>query len=109
MPSQDHIHTYQRISDRPDYYRCIHPTCTSFTKKSLLVGKLGLCPNCQAEFVLSREKLKRVRPLCDNCSNTKAAREKRRIAQIPEVTDLLAQIQTENEEPKEPNGEGSLT
>lgn len=104
--NEKHIHTYQRISDRPDYYRCIHPTCTSFTRKSLLIGKLGLCPNCQNEFVLDREKLKRVKPLCDNCCNTKTAKEKRRIANIPELAEVLANVQLD--EPKGNGGEGSL-
>ena len=74
----------------------------------MLVGKVGLCPNCQGEFILSRDKLKRVRPLCDNCCNTKVAKEKRRIASLSEVTDLLAQVQIDNEEPQN-GGEGSLS
>lgn len=75
MPSLNHVHIYVRAGARKKNktFMCSDPHCTHKEKKEYLVGKASRCPNCLAEFVLTNEDLKRRRPLCLACRNTKEA------------------------------------
>jgi hypothetical protein len=65
---------------------CADPHCTHKELREYLIGKASRCSNCKNEFVLTHEDLKRARPLCINCSNTKEAiafrEQKEKIASI---------------------------
>lgn len=74
MPAIAHIHTYVKYKNRPGYFRCEAPNCTHIIDKELLEGKLNLCSFCGAQTILTREDLRRVRPRCLNCSETKKAK-----------------------------------
>lgn len=69
-----HTHTFVKHETRKGYYRCNDPHCTSFFERSFIVGKASKCLDCGSEFILSREDLKRARPKCLKCSNTKEAK-----------------------------------
>lgn len=64
---QKHLHTYQRVKGKRDVYKCIHPDCTHFTQKELIVGKRADCPFCHNSFVLSKEALRLAKPHCSTC------------------------------------------
>ena|SRR5215469_6979605 len=78
MPIIKHLHTYRRHKTRPGYMMCIDPYCTHIIKMQLLEGKAALCNKCHGEMIISQEDLRRVRPVCLDCSNTKEARARRR-------------------------------
>lgn len=86
-----HTHTLKRINGKkPVIYQCVDPHCTYKEEKKLLVGKACLCNNCRAELILTVNDLKYARPICFNCSNSKEAKEYRRLQEamknlIPEV------------------------
>jgi len=83
MPSLNHIHTYRRVRATQDgkhfLYMCTDPHCTFRSPKIFLVGKAALCNSCHNEFVLTSEDLRRAKPVCPNCSQTKDAKEFRRL------------------------------
>lgn len=60
-------------------YKCEHPQCFSFRPRRDLIGKESLCTKCFAPILLNREMLRRSRPVCENCSQTQEAKEKRQI------------------------------
>ena len=72
MPSLNHIHTFVKYGKKS--YRCFDPECTSIYSKDMLHGKASKCTDCGSEFILTHEDLKRARPKCLKCSNTKEAR-----------------------------------
>ena len=77
MPSLNHTHTYVRWKTTKlgvTYYRCNHPNCTHFIDRELIIGKTSLCSSCGEQFILSREDLRRAKPRCMSCANTKEAR-----------------------------------
>lgn len=57
----------------------------------VLVGKLSICTACSREFVLTIEDLRRNKPVCLYCANTKEGREFR-IAAAAEAKALEAEI-----------------
>jgi hypothetical protein len=75
MPAINHTHTYVRYTDR--FYRCAAPKCTHYIDKNVLVNKMSLCNLCGNEFMLTRNDLRRVKPRCAACSNTKTAKLKK--------------------------------
>lgn len=84
MPSIDHVHTYIRYKKRPGYYRCAAPNCTHLQEKEFLLGKNSLCSACGSCFVLTYEDLRKAKPRCLNCANTKEARRYREIQKLTE-------------------------
>jgi hypothetical protein len=76
MAGLKHIHSYVRCPNRKNFYKCDDPYCTHFVPRDLILGKACHCA-CGAEFVLTREDLRRARPRCPNCSDTKVGREYR--------------------------------
>lgn len=76
MPSNrlNHTHTWKKHPTRRGIYICDHPKCLYNQEKAVLVGKECACNSCGAHFVLTREDLRRARPICLACSNTKKGR-----------------------------------
>jgi len=72
MASLKHPHIYKRL--KKDYYRCVHPDCTHFIHKKLLLGKRAACTDCGGEFILTYENLRRAACKCPMCSNTKESK-----------------------------------
>lgn len=91
MSVKAHIHTYVRFKSRPGYYKCNDPHCTHFASRDLILDKASRCPECKEEFILDYDKLRRARPLCDNCANTAKARLHRASKQIFENLFDIAQ------------------
>lgn len=67
MAGAKHLHTYEQIRSRPDYYRCLHPDCSHYTHRDLLPHKRVLCPFCQRPFILDQEALALALPRCVEC------------------------------------------
>jgi len=65
-----HYHTYERMKDRREYYRCIHPDCSHYIKKTLLHGKRAACL-CGDTFILTHAQLRLRKPHCPNCPTRK--------------------------------------
>ena len=74
MPSLRHVHTYAQYKGRKGYWKCIHPECSHFAPKELVVGKKACCTQCNGEFILNYENMQMVRPRCLNCRDTKEAK-----------------------------------
>lgn len=85
MPSLKHTHTYVKYKKRPGYWRCADPKCSHYTDHESCVGKASLCNVCGNEFVLTYADLQNVKPRCLNCSETKEAREFRKVKAIAET------------------------
>jgi DNA-directed RNA polymerase subunit RPC12/RpoP len=60
-------------------FKCNDPHCTHFAPKHAIVGKASRCTQCGTEFVLTPEDLKRAEPRCVECSETKKAKNVKRI------------------------------
>ena len=69
MAILQHYHTYKRVRQGSNQFRCIHPECSHLTVKDLLEGKKALCNGCAEEFILDNEALKRIYPKCLSCIN----------------------------------------
>lgn len=74
--AEEHIHTYVRFKGygTGNFYRCIAPDCNHYRVREGCIGKRNLCSFCGKQMILTREDLKRARPRCINCSNTKEAK-----------------------------------
>jgi hypothetical protein len=90
MPSIKHTHTYVKYKNRPGYFRCNDMKCTHFIDQERILGKLSKCNFCGNEFILTEEDLRRVRPRCLNCSNTKIAK---RLAYNKAVASIIGETQ----------------
>jgi hypothetical protein len=75
MPILNHVHKYVRWKKR--FYRCTHADCTHYAERSFLIGKRAVCNLCGESFILSPEDLRRSKPRCINCSDTKEAKTRR--------------------------------
>lgn len=74
MSSLKHIHTYAQMKGRKDYFKCLHPECSHYTSRDLVLEKKSLCTACGGEFILDCENTRMVRPKCLNCRSTRKAR-----------------------------------
>ena len=87
MPSLKHIHSYIKFrvqkSDGQQLWKCADPRCTHFDTQTKITGKLTLCPGCHdVTFVLDGDMMRRTRPLCINCRDTKEAKAYREHLQL---------------------------
>lgn len=99
---QKHIHTYGRIKKRPDYYQCMDSTCHHYIHKMYLIGKASLCTACGKEFNLTGDDLRRSRPKCLDCANTKQAKEHRnRLSIVRNVLNRMSPATRPENEPEE--------
>lgn len=76
-----HIHSYIRMNKK--FMKCDHPQCHHYLRTELLKNKESLCPVCHEEtLILTREALRRAKPRCIKCSETKIAKTIRERARI---------------------------
>lgn len=90
------VHRYVRHEKRKDFFRCADKYCYHLMDKASLVGKASLCNACKQEFELTREDLKRKRPLCFRCSGSAKAARKREL--VKQTEELFKEIQKDIEE-----------
>lgn len=76
MAKTKHLHTYERIKGRKDYFRCVSPECSHYIHKDLLPGKLAMC-KCHREYLLTSQNLKLKTPHCDECTTPRVGKQKR--------------------------------
>lgn len=104
MPALKHTHSYVRMKEygRKDkrtksgelVFKCNDPRCTSFAPRSMVLGKMSLCPSCGVnEFKLDHDALARVTPKCPACRNTKEGKQIQAARNI--VQELLQQKEKE--------------
>ena len=75
MSSLEHLHIYERIKDRPEFYRCIHPLCSHYAKKTMIMGKTAAC-KCGTEYLLDNFNLVKKTPKCPGCTKGRIGRSK---------------------------------
>ena len=97
MPVIDHTHTYARCSWNPKMFRCLDKYCTHEIAKFRIIGKASLCCKCGKEITLTAEHLRRAKPACLACSNTRESR------QINAVASEIASLFAVNTPPEEEN------
>ena len=106
MPTLTHVHTYIKYKpnkwNKHDLYRCDDPHCTHFDEKSAILGKATLCNQCGVEFILTRESLRRIKPRCLKCSNTKEARTARAVSALIDSLSVEEVITRQDNDPPEP-------
>lgn len=100
MPVLNHVHCYIKYKGKLGLFRCNSPDCTHFTEKEAILGKLSLCTECGTAFILSRDDLRRARPKCLSCSNTKKGKAFRKAQELTKHlgTDSFTSIFTRSEE-----------
>jgi len=74
------VHSYIRSHFTDDgkkmIWKCANPVCqhtltVQKRNRSLLIGKMTLCPQCeQQKFILGSEDVKRKKPICVNCRDS---------------------------------------
>jgi len=79
------VHSYVRSHKTDDgtktIWKCNHPLCQHTVivpnrNRSILIGKMTLCPECEkTQFILTSKDLDRKRPLCPVCRNPKITEE----------------------------------
>lgn len=57
MKNEHILHIYQRSRDNIEIYRCIHPDCTHYQKRSLIIGKRAEC-KCGTAFIIAAKDVK---------------------------------------------------
>lgn len=63
-----HAHKFLLIDGRT--WKCMDPSCNWFVHyglRNIIVGKKGVCWNCEEEFVVSEASMKDGKPKCDDC------------------------------------------
>jgi hypothetical protein len=101
VPSLNHIHTYGAYKGRPKCMRCYDPSCTHFIDREVALGKWTRCHSCGAEFVLSREDMRRVKPKCVKCSDTAHGKRARAADSLIDSLDVFNKKDGREEEPPE--------
>ena len=95
-----HTHQMMRVKGtvkdgRPFLFMCADSHCTYKEEKKFLLGKASLCNTCRKEMILTTEDLKRSKPMCRDCSNTKEAKEYRRLKEV--IRELIPPEQVQEE------------
>lgn len=57
MASLKHLHSYERSKENMEIYRCVHPQCTHFTRRNLIVGKEITCTKCHLPTLARQDQL----------------------------------------------------
>ena len=77
-PETEHIHTFVKFKGkffgRTDNWTCASPDCNTIRPPEQVIGKLSRCTLCGIPFTLTREDMRRARPRCLECSDTKKGR-----------------------------------
>ena len=90
MPVINHIHTYVKYKRKPGFFRCEAQDCTHSIDRELIIGKLNLCSMCGKQMILTREDLRRARPRCIECSETKKAKLHKKAMQLTKLLGTAA-------------------
>lgn len=88
---RSHVHKYQRVKwgkAGTIIWRCMLPGCTHYVHTEMAKNRKSLCWKCLGVFVLTGEKLMRVRPKCDACQHT-AVNEKEKPLTIDDLLENL--------------------
>lgn len=106
-----HRHTYERSKETMEVYRCVHPQCSHFNRRSMIVGKEISCYVCHQPTLARQEQLRSgqvhigvKRLTCIGCSKSPKRFEIQAIENVltgilEEVNELPAMPEKE-EEPK---------
>lgn len=86
MPALKHTHSYIKLKNREGFWKCANPACTHIRHEDFIKGKESACPDCGELLVLDGEMIRRARPLCVNCRDTKEARQFRATRKLVEDT-----------------------
>ena len=54
MASLNHLHIYERSKYNKEIYRCVHPQCSHYDRRGMIVGKEIECFKCH-EVTLARQ------------------------------------------------------
>lgn len=92
VKSKKHLHTYERMKDRPLFWRCVDPYCTHYTAKALVEGKAALCKYCGNQYIIDKYNLKLKIPHCADCTRLGFGVEKPRRRAIVVADKLMGKI-----------------
>jgi hypothetical protein len=84
---KEHVHTYVRWQRKfgEMQYKCDDPDCLHFAPISLILGKRSMCSIChENEIILTRKDFRLARPRCVKCSQTKEAKNVRKVQELVE-------------------------
>lgn len=93
MPTLNHIHTYKRANHpkRRDIFVCTDPRCSFRSTKVYLEDKIGLCPFCEKEYVLTGKMLAKLKlPHCEFCTDRKASETELKAEPKVEIAEIAA-------------------
>lgn len=86
MEEKNHIHSFvflKKKKNGEELYKCADPSCLYVIGRDLIEGKISLCPKCfKNTLLLDKEAMRRKRPVCIDCANTKRAVNHRRAKDI---------------------------
>jgi ssDNA-binding Zn-finger/Zn-ribbon topoisomerase 1 len=74
MTRPKHTHRYQRVEWGKNgtlVWRCTLPNCHHYLHREMILNQASICHECGNEFILTLEKLRRVKPRCDDCVDGK--------------------------------------
>jgi len=103
MAKLNHLHTYERSKYNMEIYRCIHPKCTSYNRRDMIVGKEIMCGKCHEPTIARQEQLRAgqakigVKTLtCILCSKSTKAVELNAVTSV--LDELLKDLNIDTEE-----------
>lgn len=84
-----HLHTYERVKERKNYYRCIHPDCTHYQHRTFLRNKRARCWVCNEPFVITSHTLQLAKLRCGNCRHNRSSKLAPTVQSIVDKLDKL--------------------
>ncbi len=85
MENTKHLHLYERIRARPNYYKCNHPDCTHYLHKMYLPHKRAICYVCLEPFIITSNSLRFAKLRCEGCRQNKP----KEMTTDPDLTKML--------------------
>lgn len=78
MKTINHIHTLVRMG--VDHRKCADPHCAFFCENEFARGKASMCGLCGLqEIVMNSVQMKLAKPRCDECSDRKDSKRRKKI------------------------------
>lgn len=68
----DHIHKYMRVlwgAKKTVIFRCMLPGCSHYVHEEMARNRKSLCWKCGNPFVMTLEKMRRIKANCDICQS----------------------------------------
>lgn len=78
-------------------FLCNDPECHHYMMLDRILGKKVSCGQCGNEMIFSAYNGTTALPRCLSCSNTKKSRALKKMAEVPEISNILDQIDLEKE------------